>query len=161
MKNDLQEKKELCSKILLYWFLDEENNPKMDYKPEDEEFLNVSFTANIILNKFKVFDIKIHLPVHLLMILSLCVNENPGQFQIILKDLLLSIKAKKGPIPEGYVITTNDFTSTFPFSFPIIEIPSIESKYRELWDKQKKETRTPLESDNQCDVLEWWKEVMQ
>ena len=94
------------------------------------------------------------------MLLSLCTNENPGQSQVILKDLLSDIKSKKGSIPEGYVITTDDFVNCFPFSFPIMENPTINKKYHELWDKQKTQTRRRGESDNLCDTIEWWKEVM-
>lgn len=157
---NIGEIKELCSKILLSWFLIEKENPNMEYTSEDEEFLRTSFITKVILKKFKVFDIQIHLPMHLLMILSLCTNENPGQSQIILKDLLLSIKSKKGLIPNGYVITSNDFTLAFPFSFPIIEIPEINKKYEKLWNEQKRKKENPLELDNLCDTVEWWKEVM-
>lgn len=109
MKN-IGEIKELCSKVFMYWFMEE--------------------------------------------------KENPGQSQIILKDLLLSIKSKKGPIPSGYVITSNDFSLAFPFSFPIMEIPEVNKKYEKLWDKQKRKKENPLESDNLCDTVDWWKEVM-
>ena len=157
---NIGEIKELCSKMLVNWFLIEKKNSDMTYTSDDEEFLRASFITNVILKKFKVFDIQIHLPIYLLMILSLCTNENPGQAQIILKDLLLSIKSKKGSIPNGYIITSNDFTSAFPFSFPIMGISEINKKYEKLWDKQKKKTTSPLESDNLCDTVEWWKEVM-
>lgn len=157
---NIGEIKELCSKILLSWFLIEKENPNMEYTSEDEEFLRTSFITKVILKKFKVFDIQIHLPIYLLMILSLCTNENPGQAQIILKDLLLSIKSKKGSIPNGYVITSNDFSLAFPFSFPIMEIPEINKKYEKLWNEQKRKKENPLELDNLCDTVEWWKEVM-
>lgn len=157
---NIGEIKELCSKILLGWFLIEKENPNMEYTSEDEEFLRTSFITKVILKKFKIFDIQIHLPIHLLMILSLCTNENPGQSQIILKDLLLSIKSKKGPIPNGYVITSDDFSLAFPFSFPIMGIPEINKKYEKLWNEQKRKKENPLESDNLCDTVEWWKEVM-
>lgn len=158
--NNIEETKNMCSKIFMYWFMTEKENPEMKYKPEDEEFLRTSFITKIILKKFQAFDIQIHLPIHLLMILSLCTNENPGQTQIVLKDLLLSIKSKKGPIPNGYVITSDDFSLAFPFSFPIMEIPEINKKYEKLWNEQKRKKENPLESDNSCDTVEWWKEVM-
>ena len=108
--SNIEETKNMCSKAFMYWFMEEKENPEMKYKPEGEEFLRTSFITKIILKKFQAFDIQIHLPIHLLMILSLCTNENPGQTQIVLKDLLLSIKSKKGPIPSGYVITSDDDT---------------------------------------------------
>lgn len=159
---DLKEIKDYCSKILMYWVLDEQDSPNLEYKEADKEFLEESFIAKILLKKFEVFDIKIHLPIHLLMILSLCTNENPGQVQIVLKKLLLSIKERKGPIPENYVITSDDFVECFAFSFPIMKIPAISDAYEILWEQQKKQGKIlPLESDNLCDTVEWWKEVMQ
>lgn len=157
----MEETKELCSKIFMKWFLDEMKDPKMEYVDADKEFLEGSFITRILLKKFEVFDIKIHLPLPLLALLSLCTNENPGQSQIILKDLLNSIKSFKGPIPEDYVITSEDFANCFPFNFPITSDPEINKKYLELWDGQKKERTNPLESDNLCDTVEWWKEVME
>ena len=157
----MEETKELCSKVFMSWFLEEMKDSKMEYKEEDKEFLEGSFITKILLKKFKVFDIKIHLPLPLLALLSLCTNENPGQSQIILKDLLNSIKSHRGPIPEGYVITSDDFAHCFPFSFPITSDPAINKKYLELWDGQKKEQHHPMESDNKCDTVEWWKEVME
>lgn len=157
---DLDEKKKYCSLIFMQWFAEEKNNRNMDYTKEDNEFINNSFISQVILKKFKVFNIKIHLPIHLLMILSLCTEENPGQSQIILKRLLLDIKSKKGPIPENYVITFNDFDMCFQDSFPIMDIPAINESYHILWNEQKKKGKIkPKESDNLCDTIEWWKEV--
>lgn len=76
--SNIEETKNMCSKVFMYWFMEEKENPEMKYKPEDEEFLRISFITKIILKKFQAFDIQIHLPIHLLMILSLCTNENPG-----------------------------------------------------------------------------------
>ena len=94
------------------------------------------------------------------MILCICTNNNPGQIQIILKDLLNSIKKRTGPIKPGYIITSNDFSLCFAWNFPIIEIPEINTKYESLWMGQKIETDKPLMSDNLCDTVDWWKEVM-
>lgn len=157
---DIKETEDYCSKILLLWLADEIKNPNMDYIDKDKEFLESSFTAKILLKKFEAFNIKIHLPVHLLMILSLCTNENPGQVQIVLKDLLLTIKARKGPIPSGYVITTEDFSLAFPFSFPIMDIPKINEKYNKLWEDQKFIDMKTNYRENACDTIEYWKEVM-
>lgn len=157
---DIKETTDYCSKIFIQWFFDEKENPSMEYKDNDKEFLEESFITKILLKKFKVFDIKIHLPIHLLILLSLCTNENPGQSQVILKKLLLSIKERKGPIPDNYVIKHEDFGYCFTTSFPIIENKTIRDKYEKLWNKQKRKTNHPLESDNLCDTVEWWKEVM-
>lgn len=155
---ELKEKVEICSKLLLTWGLEELENPKMKYDKDDEEFIQSSFISKILIKKFDAFGIKIHLPMFLLAILSTCTEENPGMSQIILKDLLLNIKDRRGPIPEGYVITAMDFGMCFMHSFPIMDIKSIEEKYEKLWDGQK--YQTAFGSNNLCDTVDWWKEVM-
>ena len=96
----------------------------------------------------------------LLLILNICTEGNPGQFQIILKDLFNIIKQHKGPIPKGYVIKSEDFSFCFLDTFPITEIPNINDKYEKLWEEQKKVTTHFLDADNLCDTIEWWKVVM-
>ena len=157
----ISETVEYCCKVLMMWAMDEIDNPSMEYNERDKEFIENSFISKVLLKKFEVFDIKIHLPAPLLIILSLCTNENPGQVQIILKKLLLDIKERKGAIPEGYVITSEDFGLCFQESFPITSIPIISEAYEVLWSEQKRTPKHPLESDNLCDTIEWWKEVME
>ena len=152
----IKEKEELCSKAFLAWMVQEDNN---NVSIGDEE-ISEMFTSKVILKKFEVFDIDIVLPDMLLFILTICTECNPGQFQVVLKDLLNSIKRFKGPIKPGYIITTEDFSFCFMISFPIMEIPKINKKYEELWDGQKKPKKHNLDSDNLCDTPEWWKEVM-
>lgn len=153
-----KETKDICSKIFIQWFFEEKEDPSMSYREKDKEIIEHCFIAKVLLKKFEAFDIKIHLPVHLLLILSLCTNDNPGMVQVILKDLLLSIKKRKGPIPEGYVIKQMDFAFAFPTSFPFIDDPVIYDKYLKLWDGQKY-WKDEWEH-NACDTVEWWKEVI-
>ena len=138
----------------------ERKDPTMKDDKNDEKLVNDLFIANVIRKKFNNFGIKIHVPVPLLSIISSCSRDNPGISQVILKELLLDIKSKKGPIPEGYVITTKDFKDCYGRTFPSIKIQDNHKKYSELWYKQKKVTKTPFETDNLCDTPEWWLEVM-
>ena len=154
----LKEKKETCASAFIAWVELEKHNK--DMKVHNEEIEEI-FTNKMILKKFKAFGIDIVLPDMLLMILAICTDCNPGQFQIILKDLLNNIKQRKGPIPAGYVITPMDFSLCFRIDFPITEIPHVNAKYEKLWNGQKKENPKDLESDNLCDTPEWWKEVME
>ena len=154
----IEEKKELCTKAFINWFLQERDNH--DFKNHDKEIADL-FTSQVLLKKFDVFDIDIVLPDMLLMILHICTNNNPGQVQIILKDLLNDIKKRKGSIKPGYVITTNDFSLYFIRDFPIVEVPEINAKYESLWMGQKIENNDSFGSDNLCDTIEWWKEVME
>lgn len=154
----VEEKKDICSKALMTWFCQETDNH--DFRNHDKEIAEL-FTSQVLIKKFNVFNIDIVLPDMLLLILNICTNNNPGQIQIILKDLLNDIKKRKGPIKAGYVVTSNDFSFCFPWNFPIIEIPEINAKYESLWMGQKIERDKPMMSDNLCDTIEWWKEVME
>ena len=156
----IEEKKDLCTKALITWFMQEQENH--DFKNHDKEIAEL-FTSQVLLKKFDVFGIDIVLPDMLLMILHICTNNNPGQIQIILKDLLNSIKKRKGSIKPGYVITSNDFSLCFAWNFPIIEISEINIKYESLWMGQKieRDKNNPMISDNLCDTVDWWKEVME
>lgn len=154
---DIEEKEEICSRALISWMIGEKNN--MDFKLHDEDIANL-FTSRVLMKKFEVFGIDIVLPDLLLLILNVCTGNNPGQIQIVLKELLNSIKSKNGPIKPGYVITTSDFITCFPSKFPITGIPEIDAKYESLWIGQKIKRESGC-SDNLCDTIEWWMEVME
>lgn len=154
----VEEKIEICSNAFIAWITTE--GKEQSIFTDDKDIRNL-FTSQIILNKFKAFGVDIVLPDMLLLILNVCVENNPGQFQILLKDLLNSIKERKGPIPAGYVIKSTDFSLCFMTNFPIMDIPHINNKYEKLWDGQKIKRNNPFESDNLCDTPEWWKEVME
>lgn len=152
----IEEKKELCSKVLIMWVFKEKSEDMTKHDPDVADM----FISKILLKKFEVFGVDIVLPDPLLMILDICCESNPGQVQIILKDLLNDIKKRRGNIPKGYVIASMDFSLCFPSNFPITEIEHINKKYMKLWDEQKKEKNGTFDSDNKCDTAEWWLEVM-
>jgi hypothetical protein len=152
----LEEKKEMYTKALFAWIM---MDGEKDMSIHEKDCADL-FTSRLILKKFEVFNIDIVLPDMLLLILNICSEGNPGQFQIILKDLLNDIKKRKGPIPAGYIIEPMDLGLCFSVDYPIIEIPHINEKYSKLWDEQKKERQHSLDTDNLCDTPEWWKEVM-
>ena len=58
-------------------------------------------------------------------------------------------------------MTTNDVRLYFIRDFPIVEVPEINAKYESLWMGQKIENDDSFGSDNLCDTIEWWKEVME
>lgn len=154
-RKEIEEIKELCSKVFICWGLDKHTDPTK----HNMELLNDMFTPRVLLKKFEAFDINIVLPDNLLVIIAICCNENPGQAQLILKELLLSIRHRKGLIPDGYVITSEDFGLAFPFSFPIMADENINKEYYKKWDAQKFEKDGHLL--NLCDTIGWWKEVME
>lgn len=150
---------DLCSMLFINWLSNEKAGKDMTLYDEE---LNNTFIFQMIRKKFDVFGIKIVLPDELLAIITICTNSNPGQSQILLKYLLDNIKSRIGAIPEGYVVTADDFTHAFTMRFPILhEFDDLNEKFRKLWDGQKKEKKKEWESDNKCDTPEWWLEVME
>lgn len=149
----IKEKKELCSKALIAWFATEAKGEVVGDKDIADMFI-----SKMLRKKFEVFDINIVLPDMLLLILSICTDGNPGVTQVLVKEILESIKSHKGPIPSGYVIDSMDFSLCYPMEFPILDAPGMYDKYLEIWDGQKYQTQFGL--NNKCDTVEWWKEVM-
>ena len=155
----IEDKRIICSQALMTWLYSEIDNEELDIKEKDK-ICNI-FPYNMILNKLDNYGVKVVLPDLLLMIVSLCTDNNPGISQIIIKELLSDIKEKQGNIPEGYIITSSDFVNCFPENFPILDIPEVYDKYIKLWDGQKRERPNEFSSDNLCDTPEWWLEVME
>ena len=65
----IEEQKELCTKALVSWFMQEQDN--RDFRNHDKEITEL-FTSKVLLKKFDVFGIDIVLPDMLLMILCIC-----------------------------------------------------------------------------------------
>ena len=155
IRKEIEEVKNLCSRIFISWGLDKDYDPAK----HNMEILDDMFTPRVLLKKFEVFDIDIVLPDKLLILIAVCCNENPGQAQLILKELLISIRHRKGLIPKGYIITPEDFGFAFPLSFPIMADEKINKEYYKKWDAQKYNKDGHLL--NACDTIGWWKEVME
>ena len=164
--NECFEDKIMCTKLLALWMSCEKEDAKMEYTERDKEFFERSFVTKVLSKKLDAFDINVHIPSYLYMLISVCSDENPGNAQLILKELLTSIKNRKGAgIEKGYVITVSDFVDCFVESFPITGIPAIAKKYQKMWDEQKIGRGAQYESDvnlsdNKCDTEYYWKEVM-
>ena len=88
-EKDIQEITELCSRVFIAWTMRDSNPVEHNMK-----LLGELFTPRVLLKKFEVFDIDIGLPDDLLCLIAICCNENPAQAQLILKELLLSIKKR-------------------------------------------------------------------
>ena len=145
-----QEKIELCSRIFIAWKL---SNKAWDV--HDDEILD-AFIPGMLVKKMKAFGVDIFLPDPLLLLIDVCTESNPGQAQIILKDLLNSIVERTGKIKKGYMISAEDVAECWPTSFPIVSLnPEL---YERKWIDQK---TNKAFSDNLCDTPEWWLEVME
>ena len=145
-----QEKIELCSRIFIAWKLSNKA-----WNVHDDEILD-AFIPGMLVKKMKAFGIDIFLPDPLLLLIDVCTESNPGQAQIILKDLLNNIVERTGKIKKGYMISAEDVAECWPTSFPIVSLkPEL---YERKWIDQK---TNKAFSDNLCDTPEWWLEVME
>ena len=151
----VDEKINLCSRVLMVWFLKEKEE---DVSVHEKEVADM-FISQILMKKLAAVGVDVVIPDPLLVMIDLCCNSNPGISQLMLKDILLSIKNRKGPVPKGYVITTDDFSLCYPNRFPVIEYPDINKKFEEMWDSQK--IFIGGKERNSCDTAEWWLEVME
>ena len=145
-----QEKIELCSRIFIAWKLSNKA-----WNVHDDEILD-AFIPGMLVKKMKAFGVDIFLPDPLLLLIDVCTESNPGQAQIILKDLLNNIVERTGKIKKGYMISAEDVAECWPTSFPIVSLkPEL---YEIKWIDQK---TNKAFSDNLCDTPEWWLEVME
>jgi len=142
---------ELLNKLLVIWHLDSTSD-KIPLFVDDNESDVIS---KIIHYRTKSFNVKI--PLELGYIISVCSNGNPGMAIIIYYTLLKSIVNRKGKIPrDGYIITSIDFSMSFPNSFPDMSIPSQCEKFEKLWDEQKDEN-----GHNKVDTIEYWNRLFE
>lgn len=153
---NLNEQTEMCAMALAHLIYDEIND-SVEQKNSDE--VAEMFPISIVLSKLEKCEIDVVIPDMIMLVFDICSSGNPGVIQLMIKELLLSIKASYGEIPKGYIVTSKDFIDVHQ-TFPSLDIPENEEKYRLMWDSQKKERETNFESDNQCDTVEWWREVL-
>lgn len=155
---ELEETLEMCGKVLIAWQL--RYNTQGDYASNyehDPEIANM-FLTKMINKKFDAFDVDIVLPDDLIVLLAVAVNGNPGQFQIVLKDILnAAVKRTGKKLPRKYVVTPQDFTGACPTAFPIMLIPSVNDKYHKMYDAQK--SIGVFGTNNKMDTPDWWLEV--
>lgn len=144
----IDQKINLCSKVLATWTLKENRKESTTISGFRED----SFIAKILDKKFNVFGIDVVLPDPLIIILELCTEANPGQSQVILKDLLSNTNIK-----HGYTVTAADFASVFKDSFPITAISEIDAIYHKLWEEQK--SPYPKGPENLVDTVGYWEEI--
>jgi len=154
-----KEQIELCGTALMNLLIEERNGS--DMTKHDPEITGL-FPICIVLDKLEKTGIDVVIPDMILMILDICCLGNPGVIQLMTKELLMDIKTRQGgSIPKGYVVTADDFVNAYGDAFPLLSLPATEEKYHKLWEAQKKERLSSnLESDNQCDIPEWWQEIL-
>jgi len=153
-----KEQIELCSNALMNLLIEEMSGKDMSQHEPDVAGI---FPISIALRKLEVFGIDVVIPDMILMILDICAQGNPAIIQLMTKELLMDVKANQGgSIPKGYIVTGEDFARLHGDSYPILDLPGFEEKYRTLWQAQKRERNKTFDSDNQCDSPEWWQEIL-
>ena len=147
---------ELLSRLLIMWAFEEKRmnvDPTITFPFVDGNDENV--IGKIIYYRTKEFNVKI--PSHLGYIIAVCSNGNPGMSIIIYYTLLENIVKRKGKIPKtGYMITSEDFSMTFPAAFPDMSLNDQKNKFENLWDQQKDEN-----GNNKVDTFEYWNKLFE
>lgn len=143
---------------LIKWTMEETYGVDMrKYNPEIAQ----QFIPQILRKRLKAAEIDIVLPDIMCLMITLCTDGNPGQSLMILSDILQNKRDRDGKIPAGYIITAQDFTTTFPLKWPIMFDPEISEQYRKKWDAQKRKPLFPWETDNQIDMVGWWRKFVE
>lgn len=136
---------EICSKLLIIWSLNQ-NDDKIMFDPEYEK---VSFIAKVLRKKMEAFGIDVKLPDPLIMIIETCTQSNPGVSQLLLKKVL----AQRSNVDSDNVVTPTMFALAFGESFPVMSDHTWEKRLHDEWDAQKAE-----DGSNKCDTPEWWRD---
>lgn len=153
-----KEQMELCSNALMNLLIEEMSGK--DLSQHDPDIAGL-FPISIVLDKLEKCGIDVIIPDMILMIFDICCLGNPGVIQVFVKELLMDVKDNQGgSIPKGYIVTGEDFVRLHGDSYPILDLPGFEEKYRKLWDAQKRDRAKTFDSDNQCDTPEWWQEIL-
>ena len=125
----------------------------------------------IVQPKLNMAGIDIIMPLNYQLIFEICTDNNPGYIQVLVKDFLMFIKNnfKDKKIPRGYVISSFDYYSMYAFEYPPI-LEENSEYYHELWRNQKisriKNTENydtkidTILSDNGCDTISYWREII-
>lgn len=148
---NLNELTELCSKVFISWNLVERNAERNGVPiKSNEEYNSKSFIAKVLRKKMEVFEVPVNIPDHMLVLIELCTEGNPGIAQLMLKEVLSRIPNLK----PDYTIQSTDFARVYCVDFPIVEIPQWREYFEKLWGAQKDSN-----GNNMCDTVEWWTEV--
>lgn len=136
----------MCSRLMITMALKSTNGSLMTM---DKEYNEHSFIARVLRKKMEVFEIPVKIPDDILVFIEVCVGNNPGYAQLMLKDFL-----GRNFIPNN-VIGYTDIAKAYPISFPIVleEGGEWEIYFSKKWQDQKAE-----DGSNLCDTRGWWME---
>lgn len=152
----MNERVELMSKAFITWTLSDLQGVKIDilnpYDSEYQQKLPTSCIATLRVNHFGI-----QIPVFMAMIHEIGNDGRPGVGIMMMAHALKNIAENKynGKLPEGYIVTPEDYASVFPFGFMDVHETKWLQMLEELWDKQK-----DAHGKNRVDGLEYWQEFM-
>lgn len=148
---------ELLANLLIAWNMNEIYKNKLNI-PHKLNFIDHNVKdpiCNIINNYTKKFNIKI--PIELGYIISICSNFNPDIGIMIYYNLLENIVKRNGKLPrDGYIITSEDFTLTFPDEFPNVAKSNQNEIFNKLWNEQKCDN-----GDNEVYSYSYWDKLFE
>ena len=137
-----------------------ERENKSDYTPEkDLSAIRADFIVQILLYKLLKMNVPVIFPYEALSILAAC-SQKPDYIQIMAKEVLTTAMNSQNDLklPIDYVITTNDFSNTWPNGFPILAENNYVLEDYKCKRKNQKDYTNPIYA-NRCDTTEWWNEI--
>ena len=147
-----QQKLDMAGITFINWLQIHHSNPDK-LKERNQEVYDSSFICKVIDNRMKTFNIDIHIPDHLIVLIDLCTGSNPGMSFMMLSEILEKIPDLK----YGHLIQPDDFVRVYGSKFPILSMYSdISDRLEKKWDMQKLETPKDFDTDNQCDYKYYW-----
>lgn len=154
--------KAMCARIFMGWLLRE----RTETIPMVSEMLDEKDPGciHILQKRLDAWNIKINIPYDLAVLTTLCVDGNPGIYQMQMANLLESCQ-KKFKQNSNYLITPSDYTyfcmkydnlGNFPICYPIFDDDNhpdekVLKVWEDIWDGQKDEN-----GKNLCDTKDWW-----
>ena len=113
-----QQKLDMAGITFINWLQIHHSNPDK-LKERNQEVYDSSFICKVIDNRMKTFNIDIHIPDHLIVLIDLCTGSNPGMSFMMLSEILEKIPDLK----YGHLIQPDDFVRVYRSKFPTFAYP--------------------------------------
>lgn len=147
------------ARIMTVWVSQYNRNSNADVFRDHMEDIKHTTVYAAVHSKMNMAGMDIIIPDALILLFLTLTRGNPGQSLMLLKEILDNIVKRSGhKIRPGYLIAPMDASITWGDRWPFTYIPEIDEKYHKMWLAQKR-PREGLNSDNQCDSPQFWREV--
>lgn len=151
----IEETIDMCTRLLVIRKVKEGLQSYQDADKDIQLAIKDDQICEIISKRLEVFKIDVIIPAEFLLIISICSNGTPGIALMMTRELLTNIR----PLHHGQTITSDQFVSVFPDTFPTVLIPEVYRKYDGMWDNQKRCPDKVNHTDNMIDTASYWQEV--